>query len=111
MPYKCIVPNCKGNYKNGLRVRVFSLPNNKKLSDVWICIIKRDNFSSTELRRVSIFSVLKMVNVIETLMIKLISCLCNSQKKLRQKYSEKVKTFLASVVFISENLIFKKKNC
>ena len=46
-----------------------------------------------------------------TLMIKLISCLCNSQNKLRQKYSEKVKTFLARVVFISENLIFKKKNC
>ena len=28
MPYMCCVPNCKGNYRNGPKVQVFSFPKN-----------------------------------------------------------------------------------
>ena len=45
MPYRCVVPTCKGNYKNGPRFHVFSFPKNKELSNVWIRTIKRYNFS------------------------------------------------------------------
>ena len=40
MSYRCVVPNCKGNYKNGPKVHVFSFPKDKELSDVWMRTIK-----------------------------------------------------------------------
>ena len=55
MPYKCVVPNWKGNYKNGPKVHVFSFPKDKELSDIWIHTIKRENFSPTKFSRVSFF--------------------------------------------------------
>ena len=44
MPYRCVVPNFNGNYKNGPKLHAFSFPKDKELSDVWIRTIKRENF-------------------------------------------------------------------
>ena len=52
-----IVPNCKGNYKNGPKVYVFSFPKDKELSDVSTRTIKRENFSPTKFSRVGLFVV------------------------------------------------------
>ena len=55
MPYSCVVPKCKGNYKNGPKVHVFSFPREEKLREVWIKSIKRDNFTPTQYSKVSIY--------------------------------------------------------
>ena len=36
MTYECVISNWKGNYKNGPKVDVFSFPEDKELSDIWI---------------------------------------------------------------------------
>ena len=43
MPCRCVVSNCKGNYKNGPKVHIFF---SEILSDIWICIITRKNFTT-----------------------------------------------------------------
>ena len=60
MPFKCVVPFCKGNYRNGPKVSVFSFPNDKKLCEKWIYAIRREHFLPTKNSRVSYFFVLKL---------------------------------------------------
>ena len=55
MPYGCVVPKCKGNYKNGPKVHVFSFPKEEKFRQAWIKAIKRDNFTPTQHSKVSIY--------------------------------------------------------
>ena len=45
MPFRGVIPNFKGNYKNNPKVHVFSFPKDKELSDVWIFTIKREFFT------------------------------------------------------------------
>ena len=45
MPSPCVVPKCKGNYKNGPKVHYFSFPKSKHLFDKWKHAIKRENFT------------------------------------------------------------------
>lgn len=44
MPFKCCVPGCKGNYKIGLKVHVFSFPSNKEVRRKWRNAIPRKDF-------------------------------------------------------------------
>ena len=54
MPYKRVVPKCKGDYKNFAKVHVFSFTKDIELSDVWFRRIKIDKFSIMKYNRVSI---------------------------------------------------------
>ena len=58
MPYRCVIPHCKGNYKNGCKVHVFSFLKDKTLSDIWTCAIKSMDFSFIKFSRVMIMSFL-----------------------------------------------------
>ena len=40
----CSVPKCKGNYRNGPKVSVFSFPKDDQLRELWLKGIKRDGF-------------------------------------------------------------------
>lgn len=53
MPYKCVVPKCKGNYKTGPKVSVFRFPTSNELLKKWKSAIPRD-FVVTNHSRVSI---------------------------------------------------------
>ena len=53
MPSPCVVPKCKGNYKNGPKVHCFSFPKSKYLFDKWKHAIKRENFTPSPLSKVS----------------------------------------------------------
>ena len=44
MPFRCIVHYCKGNYKNGPEIHVFSFPIDKTLSNIWMHTTKRMDF-------------------------------------------------------------------
>lgn len=57
MPNKCCVPRCRGNYKNGSKVRIFRFPKDEELRQKWIRAIPRENFLPTENTRVSSSSV------------------------------------------------------
>ena len=57
MPYACVVPNCKGNYRSGPKVHVFAFPKNEELTGKWIGAIKRENFTPTKNSRVSPFTI------------------------------------------------------
>ncbi|XP_035211891.1 THAP domain-containing protein 2-like [Stegodyphus dumicola] len=49
MPHKCCVATCKGNYKNGPKVAVFSFPTEEQLRKQWIWNCKRkDGFKPTK---------------------------------------------------------------
>ncbi|XP_045129961.1 uncharacterized protein LOC123515452 isoform X2 [Portunus trituberculatus] len=48
MPYKCCVPLCKGNYKSGPKVCLFSFPKEEKLARAWPHAIKRPDFTPTK---------------------------------------------------------------
>ncbi|XP_045102505.1 THAP domain-containing protein 1 B-like [Portunus trituberculatus] len=52
MPYKCCVPLCKGNYKSGPKVCLFSFPKEKKLARAWLHAIKRTDFTPTKYTKV-----------------------------------------------------------
>ena len=52
MPFKCCVPQCKGNYKGGPRVTVFGFPQDKSLKQKWIHDIKK-NFVPSKTSKVS----------------------------------------------------------
>ena len=75
MPYRCVVPHCKGNGKNGHKVRVFSFLKDKTLcdiwmhtikktlSDIWACAIKRMIFYPNYIfSQVGIFHIKKKIN-------------------------------------------------
>ncbi|CAL1286397.1 unnamed protein product, partial [Larinioides sclopetarius] len=42
------VPFCRGNYDNGPKVSVFSLPKNEELKKKWLHAIPRENMPSTK---------------------------------------------------------------
>ena len=71
--------NYQANYKNIPEVQAFSFLKDKEFSDVWINMIKRDNFSPNKFSKASHFWIKQKVNLIETLMSQSISCLCNSK--------------------------------
>ena len=52
MPYKCCIPGCKGNYKIGPKVAVFSFPSDDLLKQKWRRAIPRENFDVTKHSRV-----------------------------------------------------------
>ncbi|KAH9383528.1 hypothetical protein HPB48_025100 [Haemaphysalis longicornis] len=52
MPNKCCVPRCRGNYKNGSKVRIFRFPKDEELRQKWIRAIPRENYLPTENTRV-----------------------------------------------------------
>lgn len=55
MVQTCCVPNCKGNYKNGPKVAIFSFPKESEgdLRKKWINAIKRtESFVPTKNTRV-----------------------------------------------------------
>ena len=54
MPSSCVVPRCRGNYRNGPKVSIFTFPKDSELRKKWITAIKRDNFTPTEYSCVSI---------------------------------------------------------
>lgn len=54
MPNTCSVPNCKGNYRSGVKVPVFSFPKNEELRRKWVIAIRRNDFTPTKNARVSI---------------------------------------------------------
>lgn len=47
MPFKCCVPKCSGNYKNGPKVSTFSYPKDEELRKKWLKAICREDFAST----------------------------------------------------------------
>ena len=53
IPSLCVVPKCKGNYKNGPKVHCFSFPKSKHLFDKWKHAIKRENFPPSPFSKVS----------------------------------------------------------
>nr|XP_012225401.1 PREDICTED: uncharacterized protein LOC105673967 [Linepithema humile] len=52
MPFKCCVPNCNGNYKNGPKVATFSFPKNEEIKRKWLRAICRQNFCPTNSSKV-----------------------------------------------------------
>lgn len=48
MPNRCVVPNCRGNYRLGPKVSSFSFPKANELLSIWIRAIKRENFVPTK---------------------------------------------------------------
>ncbi|GBM23711.1 hypothetical protein AVEN_257626-1 [Araneus ventricosus] len=54
MPYRCCAVNCKGNYKNGPKVPVFSFPKNENLRRRWLQALNRKDFVITANSRVCI---------------------------------------------------------
>ena len=55
MPNSCCVPGCRGNYRSGPRVTVFSFPDKKKsphLYKKWLHAIKRKNFTPNKYTKV-----------------------------------------------------------
>ena len=52
----CCVPNCKGNYKSGPKVSVFSFPNNNEEKARWLHAIKRDQYVPAKYSRVITYS-------------------------------------------------------
>ncbi|XP_012232074.1 uncharacterized protein [Linepithema humile] len=52
MPFKCCVPNCNGNYKNGPKVAMFSFPKNEEIKRKWLRAICRQNFCPTNSSKV-----------------------------------------------------------
>ena len=74
---------------------VISFSKDKILSDIQTHAVKRMDFTPAKSNKVSIFCIKKMINLIKTLMIKLISCPWNSQyikTKLWHKSSKAVKS-------------------
>lgn len=63
MPNKCCVPRCRGNYKNGSKVRIFRFPKDEELRQKWIRAIPRENFLPTENTRVSSSSVFFFLHI------------------------------------------------
>lgn len=53
MPYKCCVPNCRGNYDNGPKVSTFSFPRDELLRQKGVKAICREKFSPTNNTKVS----------------------------------------------------------
>ena len=49
----CCVPNCKGNYRSGPKVSVFSFPNNNEEKARWLHAIKRDQYVPNKNSRLS----------------------------------------------------------
>ncbi|KYN01446.1 hypothetical protein ALC62_07762, partial [Cyphomyrmex costatus] len=47
IPFKCCVPNCNGNYKNGPKVATFSFPKNEETKRKWLHAICRKDFQPT----------------------------------------------------------------
>lgn len=54
MPHSCCVPGCRGNYRNGPKVRVYSFPSEDSLRNQWIRAIKREDFTVTPHSKVNI---------------------------------------------------------
>ncbi|KAH8019855.1 hypothetical protein HPB51_022827 [Rhipicephalus microplus] len=52
MPYKCCVPQCRGNYDSTRKVRVFRFPHDEELCRKWVRAVPRENFSPTQYSRV-----------------------------------------------------------
>lgn len=62
MPHCCSVPNCKGNYRNGPKVTVFSFPKDPELVQKWIRAIKRDFVPTLHSRVCKLSSVIIVVH-------------------------------------------------
>lgn len=52
MPYSCCVTGCRGNYKDGPKVHVFSFPSDSDLCKKWVSAIPRKDFIPTKYTRV-----------------------------------------------------------
>ncbi|XP_049809584.1 THAP domain-containing protein 5-like [Schistocerca nitens] len=52
MPYRCCVPNCRGNYDGGPKVTVFKFPEDEATRKKWLSSIRRDNFTPSSSSRV-----------------------------------------------------------
>lgn len=52
----CCALGCRGNYKNGPKVKVFSFPKNDSLKSQWLKALNRKDFISTKCSRVSSFT-------------------------------------------------------
>ncbi|KAK9869546.1 hypothetical protein WA026_003301 [Henosepilachna vigintioctopunctata] len=52
MTFKCCVPGCNGNYKNGPRVGLFSFPKDKTLHSKWINAIGGPDFKPKKFSKV-----------------------------------------------------------
>ena len=56
MPFKCCVPQCKGNYKGvftGPCVTAFGFPQHESLKQKWIHAIKRKKFVPSKTSKVT----------------------------------------------------------
>lgn len=56
MPFKCSVPNCRGNYDEFNKVHVFSFPADIDLKMAWEKAIPRKNFVYTKNSKVIEFN-------------------------------------------------------
>ncbi|XP_049800302.1 uncharacterized protein LOC126235633 [Schistocerca nitens] len=52
MPYRCCVPNCRGNYDGGPKVTVFKFPEDEATRKKWLSSIRRHNFTPSSSSRV-----------------------------------------------------------
>ncbi|XP_046400876.1 THAP domain-containing protein 1-like [Ischnura elegans] len=52
MPNTCVVPGCKGNYRSGPKVQVFSFPKDPELHRKWLHAIRRKDFTPTKNNKV-----------------------------------------------------------
>ncbi|XP_049792563.1 THAP domain-containing protein 11-like [Schistocerca nitens] len=52
MPYRCCVPNCRGNYDGGPKVTVFKFPEDEATRKKWLSRIRRHNFTPSSSSRV-----------------------------------------------------------
>ena len=51
MGNECCVANCKGNYDNQTKVKVYGLARNLEERNRWLTIIARDNMPDTKVLR------------------------------------------------------------
>ena len=58
---------------------ILSFPKDKTISDIWTHVIKRVDFILKEFTTGNIFSIETLVNLVETLVIKVLLCSCNLQ--------------------------------
>lgn len=56
MPYRCCVPNCKGNYPNTPKVAVFGFPKDVELKKKWLHAIKRKDFEPSATSKVKYYA-------------------------------------------------------
>ena len=54
MPYRCVVPNCRGNYDKKSKVTLFGFPKDVRRRDIWTHSIHRKDLVPTKFSKVCI---------------------------------------------------------